>query len=126
MSIKLYRVTLILAAVASAPAAAQDSPLIQSARAAGQVGERYDGYIGFVVPPSPALREEVGEVNIKRRALYSNLASRRGVAPSDVGVTAGCELLGRVRVGESYLLQDGVWRRRAATDSAPIPDYCGR
>jgi len=42
-----------------------------------------------------------------------------------VGVTAGCELLGRVAIGEAYMLQDGRWRRRAAGESAPRPDYCG-
>lgn len=115
----------ILAAALAAPAAASiESPLVKTARSAGQVGERFDGYIGFVVPPSPSLRQQVGDINIKRRALYSNLAARRQVAPADVGVTAGCELLSRVRIGESYLLQDGIWRRRGAGEPAPVPDYC--
>ena len=121
---RLLRNLALITVAFAAGASAQTSPLIETARAAGQVGERYDGYIGFVVPPSPSLRDEVGEVNIKRRALYSNLAARRGVAPADVGVTAGCELLARVKIGESYLLQDGIWRRRAASDSPPVPAYC--
>ena len=106
----------------AAPAAAQ--PALSQARAAGQVGERYDGYLGFSAPAGAAVRQQVSTVNIKRRALYSQLASRRGVAPGDVGVTAGCELLARVAVGEHYMLSDGIWRRRSAGQSAPIPDYC--
>lgn len=118
-------VALTAAALATAPLGAQSSPTVTAARAAGQVGERYDGYLGFAVPPSPAIRQEVLAVNIKRRALYSNLARQRGVAPEDVGVTAGCELLGRVAVGEVYLLQDGVWHRRDPGEGAVRPSYCG-
>ena len=118
--------TVIIAACAlllAAPAMAQ--PAVSSARAAGSVGERFDGYLGFAGPVSPAVRNQVNGVNIKRRALYSQLGTRRGVAPGDVGITAGCELLRRVAVGVAYLLQDGQWRRRAAGDSPPVPDYCG-
>jgi uncharacterized protein YdbL (DUF1318 family) len=118
----------LLAALAliflAAPAAAQNSPVVTAARSAGSIGERYDGYLGFAVPPSPALRQQVVAVNIKRRALYSGLASQRGVAPSDVGVTAGCSLLARVAVGEAYLLPDGKWYRRGAGQPAPQPGYC--
>ena len=63
-------------------------------------------------------------MNIRRRALYTGLAQRRGVAPGEVGITAGCTLLGRVAVGEAYLLGDGVWRRRGPGQPAPVPDYC--
>jgi uncharacterized protein YdbL (DUF1318 family) len=118
-------VALVAAAVVAAPLGAQSSPTVAAARAAGQVGERYDGYLGFAVPPSPAIRQEVLAVNIKRRALYSNLARQRGVAPEDVGVTAGCELLNRVAVGEVYLLQDGAWHRRDPGEGVVRPSYCG-
>ncbi|WP_118856864.1 YdbL family protein [Sphingomonas mesophila] len=111
------------ALLASAPAAAQ--PALGQARAAGQVGERYDGYLGLAATADASVRTQVNAVNIKRRALYSQLASSRGVAPGDVGLTAGCELLGRVAVGEAYLLADNRWRRRTAGQSAPVPDYCG-
>ena len=108
-----------------AAAAAAQTPLVDAARNAGQVGERYDGYIGYAVRPSAALRSQVDAINIRRRALYSNLAARKGVSPQEVGVTAGCQLLARVRVGQSYLLSDGTWRRRGAGQAAPVPGYCG-
>ena len=122
------RKLLIAAALAvvavPAPSAAQNSPVIVAAKAAGQVGERYDGYIGYRSAPSAALRAQVDAVNIRRRALYSNLAVSRGVSPQDVGITAGCQLLGRVAVGEAYLLGDNRWRRRAPGQPAPVPNYC--
>ncbi len=108
----------------SVPATAQIGPTVVEARSAGQVGERFDGYLGFAVPPSPGLRQQVNAINIKRRSLYSSLASQRGVAPGDVGIAAGCTLLARVAIGEAYQLGDNKWYRRSAGQSAPQPDYC--
>ena len=106
------------------PAALAQTPAVNAARAAGIVGERYDGFVGVASTPSPTVRSQVSTINIQRRTLYSNLAASRGVSPGEVGITAGCQLLARVRVGEAYMLADGVWRRRAAGQPAPIPDYC--
>ena len=114
-----------LLAAAMVPLAAQTPAALAQARAAGTVGERYDGYLGYAAQPSSAMvRSQAEAINIRRRALYTDLASRRGVSPQEVGITAGCTLLGRVAVGESYLLGDGVWRRRAPGQPAPVPDYC--
>jgi hypothetical protein len=115
---------LLAVAAAAAPVAAQ-TPAVNAARAAGQVGERYDGFIGYAVPVSGAVRSQVDAINIRRRSLYANLASSRGVSPLEVGITAGCQLLRRVQVGEAYMLADGAWRRRFAGQRAPAPDYCG-
>ena len=112
--------------IAAAPLPAQSSPMIVAARGAGQVGERYDGYLGYVTSPSPQLRGQVESVNIRRRALYSDLASKRAASRVEVGITAGCELLSSVAVGEAYLIGDNVWRRRTTGEAVPIPDYCRR
>ena len=117
------RKLLLLALFWALPAAAQ-TPAVNAARAMGAVGERYDGYVGIAASVSPAVRSEVASINIQRRSLYSRLAASKGVSPQDVGITAGCQLLGRIGVGEAYLLADGVWRRRAAGQGAPVPDYC--
>jgi uncharacterized protein YdbL (DUF1318 family) len=88
------------------------------------VGERYDGYVGIAAPVTPPVRAQVSKINIQRRALYSNLGSQKGANPQEVGVTAGCQLLARVTMGETYMLADGKWRRRGAGQPAPVPDYC--
>ena len=108
----------------AAPAAAQAGGWYESARAAGQIGVRYDGYLGFVTPPSPALRRQVSAINIKRRNLFIGLARQRNVTAQVAGIATGCELLGRVQVGEYYMLGDGVWRRRQVGQSVPLPSYC--
>ena len=121
---KLF-LALALVAAMPAPVIAQEATAIVQARVAGLVGERFDGYLGFAVAPPAALRRQVVAINIKRRSLYANLASRRGVATNEVGISAGCALLGRVAVGEAYQLGDGVWRRRAIGQVSPRPAYCG-
>ena len=114
---------LLLALLAAVPAAAQ-TPAVDAARVAGAVGERYDGYLGVAAPVSAVVRSQIASINIQRRSLYSRLAASKGVSPQDVGVTAGCQLLGRMAVGETYMWPDGKWRRRAPGQAAPIPDYC--
>lgn len=120
----MRKAALFLALVFAAPVAGQ-TPTVDAARAAGQIGERYDGYMGVAAPISGAVRSQVSSINIQRRALYSKLAQNKGATPQDVGITAGCQLLARVGVGQAYMWADGVWRRRGTGQRAPVPDYCG-
>jgi uncharacterized protein YdbL (DUF1318 family) len=114
----------LLAIAVAVPAVAQMSSTIRAAKAAGQVGERYDGYLGMAASAPVVVRREVETINIRRRSHYSNLAAAKGVTPQDVGITAGCVTLRSVGVGEPYMLADNVWRRRTAMQSVPIPSYC--
>ena len=113
-----------LAVMFATSAALAQTPAVNSARSAGAVGERYDGYLGVAAIVPPQVRSQVSAINIKRRSLYTNLATRKGASGRDVGITAGCELLGRVAVGEAYMLIDGAWRRRGPGQPTPVPDYC--
>lgn len=107
------------------PALAEEATAIVQARRAGQIGERYDGYLGFVTPNPPAeLHRQVNAINIRRRSLYHDLAARKGVTPEEVGITAACSLLRRIGIGEYYLPGQGGWRRFAPGQS-PVPSYCG-
>ena len=106
------------------PASAQGEGL-DAARRSGQVGERYDGYLGYASTPTAAVQRQVQAINIRRRALYVDLGRRRNVTPEVAGIATGCQLLKRVAVGESYMLSDGAWRRRAAGEAVPRPSYCG-
>ena len=120
---KRLALAICLAAGLAATGSAQTS--LVGARAVGQVGERYDGYLGYAARPSSGLvRSQTEAINIRRRKLYTDLAVSRGVSPQEVGITAGCTLLRRVAVGEAYMLSDNVWRRRRTGEGAPVPDYC--
>jgi uncharacterized protein YdbL (DUF1318 family) len=111
--------------VAVVPAAADaQSPALSAAIQSGQVGERYDGYMGFTVAPSEPLRRQVLSINIQRRNLYTQLATQRNVTVHLVGLTTACTLFAELPTGEAYMLNDNVWRRRAAGQPVPAPDQC--
>lgn len=123
MKLRLALLLLIAAAAAPGPASAQSAEL-DAARSAGQVGERYDGYLGYASTPPESIRRQVQAINIRRRTLYVDLGRRRNVTPEVAGIATGCELLKRVAVGESYMLSDRTWRRRGTGEPMPHPSYC--
>jgi uncharacterized protein YdbL (DUF1318 family) len=120
----MIRGVLLIALAASAAPLDAQSNVLGAAMAAGQAGERYDGYMGTPVTPSEQLRRQVAAINLRRRNLYIELASRRGVSPDVVGLTAACELFAQLSPGEAYMLKQGGWRRMAAGQPAPRPDHC--
>ena len=120
---KRLRTLSVAAALLATPAAAQ-SPALSQAIQTGQVGERYDGYMGAVGNVSPEVRRQVNAINLRRRNLYIELSSRRNVTAELVGMATACQLFPSIAVGEAYMLDDRVWRRRAATRAVPLPDYC--
>ena len=97
-----------------------------SLRATGKVGEQSDGYLGVVGSADASLRAQVDAVNIKRRAYYTDLASKRGAKIEEVAATTACELFRtKVGAGQYYRLPDGVWRQRDGNTPIPLPGYCG-
>ncbi|WP_244970463.1 YdbL family protein [Novosphingobium aerophilum] len=102
------------AALVAAPALAQRDPAYAAARAAGQVGERMDGYLGFVVPPSGDLKALVEDLNIKRKAVYAQQAQAQHATVEEYAFTAGCQAIARTAPGEKYQAPDGSWATRTS------------
>ena len=102
------------------PAFAQRDPAYAAARSAGQVGERMDGYLGIVVAETPALRRIVNDINIKRRAVYSERAKATNATIEEYAFTAGCQAILATVSGEKYQAPDGSWQTRGA--NAPLRD----
>jgi uncharacterized protein YdbL (DUF1318 family) len=96
---------------------------VSAAMAAGQVGERADGYLGVRGSVSDAVKAEVEQINIKRRALYTSRAAERGVAVEAIAAATACQAMQRVGVGQAYNLGGG-WAVRGAGDPAPKPGNC--
>ena len=95
-------------------------------RASGQAGEQADGYLGVVGSASGDVRSQVDAVNIKRRAVYTDLAAKRGVKIEEVAATTACQIFAtKVLPGQYYRLPDGVWRKRDGDTPIPRPSYCG-
>jgi uncharacterized protein len=101
-------------------ALAQRDPAYAAARAAGDVGEKTDGYLGFVDPPTPAQRAMVDDLNIKRRAVYSERARASGATVEEYAFTSGCRLILQTVAGEKYQSPNGGWLTRGA--GAPVRD----
>jgi len=96
-------------------------PAYQSARYSGLVGEKSDGYLGFVSAPSPAIKALVEDINIKRRAVYSKEALANGATIEEMALRTGCRLIAeRTVAGEKYQTPSGQWKTRDS--SAPELD----
>jgi hypothetical protein len=104
-------------------AALAQSAGVTAAIGAGEVGERADGYLGVRGGASAAVRADVEQINIKRRALYTQLAQQRGVAVEAIAAATACQAMKRVGAGQAYNL-GGDWMVRGAGDAAPKPANC--
>ena len=126
MTKRLSKVVLSGAALAAAlggiaaPAYAQRDPAYAAARAAGEVGEKMDGYLGIVGTATPELQRIVNDINIKRRAVYSQRAQATNATLEEYALTAGCQAILATSPGEKYQAPDGSWQTR--TSEAPMRD----
>ncbi|MEH3108060.1 MAG: YdbL family protein [Sphingomonas fennica] len=112
-------------AAAGAAYAQAEGGVVAQARAAGQVGEQSDGYLGFATTPSPDVKAAVDAINIKRRQIYTDIAARQGATVQEVAAARGCaQLTDRVRPGEAYRA-GGNWAVRQGNAPVVLPAVCG-
>ena len=117
---KMTMAGLLVAAALSTAAWAQRDPAYAAARAAGEVGEQPDGYLGLVGGGSGELRALVNAINIQRKAAYTQKAQATGATVEQLAFTSGCNLIAQTRPGEKYRAPDGSWKTR--TSAAPDRD----
>jgi uncharacterized protein YdbL (DUF1318 family) len=91
-----------------------------SAKAAGLIGEKANGYVAVVGSGSSALQKVVDDINIKRKAVYADRAQAQHATVEDYAFTAGCKLIAQTKPGEMYQAADGSWRKR--TSAPPSRD----
>lgn len=123
-SVEMMIAAVLLGATATSAVAYQSGrdPAYQSARQTGLVGEKADGYLGFVVPPSAAVRALVEDINIKRKAAYSKEALANGATVEEMALRSGCRLIAeRTVAGEKYQTPSGQWMTRDASPPALDP-----
>ncbi len=122
-SVEMLIAAVLLGATASGAVAFQTGrdPAYQSARQSGLVGEKSDGYLGYVSSPSPAIKALVDDINIKRKAAYSKEALANGATVEEMALRSGCRLIAeRTVAGEKYQTPSGQWKTR--DDGAPELD----
>ena len=96
---KVTKSVLAAAAVATAfggfaaPAFAQRDPAYAAARADGEI---------------------VNDINIKRRAVYSDRAKANNATLEEYALTAGCQAILATKPGEKYQAPNGSWETRGA------------
>lgn len=95
---------------------AQSKALVDTAKAAGTVGEQSDGYLNFVRPSDDAaLKAAVAEINAGRNALYRAAAAKagNGATPEAAGVSAFKQVVEpKLGPGDYYRKPDGGWARK--------------
>ena len=121
-SVEMTIAALLLGVTATGAMAYQAGrdPAYQSARQSGLVGEKADGYLGFVSSPSPAIKALVEDINIKRKAAYTERAAATGSTVEQFAFTSGCNLVANTKPGEKYRTPDGRWLTR--DNSPPVRD----
>lgn len=103
-----FGLLLMLLGVSSAFAATLDE-----AKAAGQIGEKQDGYIGVVQASVPAdVVALVESVNAQRRARYEEIAKENGIAVEDVAKLAFTRALENTRPGNFVEASPGQWVKK--------------
>lgn len=90
------------------------SPEYAAARAAGQVGEQQDGYLGMIGSQSPSIAAMVRDLNNKRRQVYTEGAAASKSTVQEYATATACRLLAETRPGEKYQAPDGAWQTRGA------------
>lgn len=75
-------------------------------RAAGKVGERFDG---LAVALSGDAKSAVNEVNKKRRQIYEDKAASQGVSADQVGRVYAQQIFKKAPKGTKFQKEDGSW-----------------
>lgn len=76
----------------------------------GLIGERPDGYVGFVVDEIPAdVKKLVDRTNKERRAEYEKVAQQNGTSVEAVEAIFGEKLIARQAPGTYVMTADGKW-----------------
>ena len=114
--IRMFKISIAALALigASTAALAQRDPAYQAARTAGQIGEQPDGYLGVVGTGSAEVRAMINNINIQRKAAYTQQSAQSGSTVDQFAVTSGCNLIARTVPGEKYKAPDGSWKTRTS------------
>ena len=108
----LLSLSFALAAFAFAPPASAGDPVIDAAIAAGEVGERIDGYLGVVGTADAATVRKVQDINNRRRAVYEQTAKDNNTTVQIVAQLAGEKQIAKLQPGQFYMDDSGRWQAK--------------
>ena len=86
---------------------------IDDAKSRGLIGERVDGYVGYVVtPPSNDVKVLVKSVNNKRREKFSESAKHNGIKTEQVAGRFYQRAVKATARGHYYQNTNGAWVKK--------------
>lgn len=86
---------------------------LASAKQQGLVGERNDGYLGYVIKPaSTEVKALVKSVNNLRKASYQKIAGSNGLSLDQVSILAAKKTSGKTAAGNFYQNAEGKWLKK--------------
>ncbi len=86
---------------------------LHEAKSSGLVGERNDGYVGYVVtPPSAEVKVVVKDVNNQRKAKFTQSARSNNVQVEQVANRFYQRAVTETEVGHYYQDASGVWVKK--------------
>lgn len=112
MKSRFLQICIAVLSLTLTPIVAYADPL-DDAKAAGQVGEQLNGYLGIVAPSAPpAVKALVTDINAKRRVAYMDIMKKNGQPLNVVETLAGQKLVERTPSGEFYQNASGAWVKK--------------
>lgn len=86
---------------------------LSTAKQQGLVGERNDGYLGYVSkPPSAKIKALVQAVNSKRRAIFSGSAKKNNISQNKVALRFYERAVSSTSAGRFYQNKSGKWIKK--------------
>lgn len=86
---------------------------LRQAKAQGLVGERNDGYVGYVVTPASAeVKAVVKDVNNKRRAKFTATANNNNITVEQVAARFYQRAVNQTQAGHYYQDASGKWIKK--------------
>ena len=102
----------LLCALPAAASAQSQARLLDGPRAAGSVGERYDGYAVVRGTAPPDVVALVNSVNAERRAVYAQRAAAQRAPAEEVGKVYAAEIMKSAPRGTWFLSESGQWTQK--------------
>ena len=97
----------------SAGIALAQSQILDAPRAAGTVGERYDGFAVVRSQENAAtLAPLVDSINSQRRKVYADRAQKEHVPVDQIARVYAAEIFRSASAGTWFLKEDGQWIRK--------------
>jgi uncharacterized protein YdbL (DUF1318 family) len=89
-----------------------ESRLLDAPRAAGTVGERFDGYAVARGTPTADLAALIAKVNAERQAIYQQRAAAEKVPVDAIGRIYAAEIMKSAPAGTWFLSESGNWTQK--------------